>query len=460
MLQFVVCGAVFCLSSMAQNPVPQQTTPEAQVRRGDACLAQKDYSGAMTWFRKAADQGDAGAETSVGWLYENGYGVKQDFAEAMTWYRKAAAQGNADAQNNVGWLYQNGWGVKQDDAEALTWYRKAAEQGNSRAKANLEVLTKTHAENEAAASSTSGQASAPAVVPSKGIQPPRALFQPEPQFSEEARRAMFTGEVMLALTVTSDGQPRDIKVVAPLGSGLDEKAVDAVKTWKFEPATKDGKPVAVEIMIEVDFGLRLSGVGKVDVVSSLPEPKMNGYLSPLIRAVGQCWNNAVQDKTSAPAVQEGQVTIQFALAKDGKAVATQLVSASGDAVLDGDANNCVSRLRAEEPLPADLQGGDLIVHMQLLYNMAGASLNPGHATIAAGGREQFYIEVAGVLSKAVDWSVAGAGCKDAACGTVSPDGLYTAPDVLPKPALVRVRGTLAGANPIAATAVVMLMNKR
>jgi hypothetical protein len=101
-----------------------------------------------------------------------------------------------------------------------------------------------------------------------------------------------------------------------------------------------------------------------------------------------------------------------------------------------------------------------MVRMQLLYKMDEISaLNPLHAQIASGGREQFYFEMAGTLSKAADWSVTGVGCTGAACGTISPDGLYTAPDVLPQPPFVRVKGMLAGANPIAASALITLIEK-
>jgi hypothetical protein len=58
-----------------------------------------------------------------GLLYRNGLGDKQDYAKAMSWFRKAADQGDAKAQMNVGWLYEHGLGVHQDCAEAATWYR-------------------------------------------------------------------------------------------------------------------------------------------------------------------------------------------------------------------------------------------------------------------------------------------------------------------------------------------------
>ena len=87
--------------------------------------------------KRAAEQGDARAQNSLGIMYSNGRGVSQDDAEAVKWYRKAAKQGNASAQNNLGWMYDNGRGVSQDYGEAVKWYRKAAKQGNATGQLNL-----------------------------------------------------------------------------------------------------------------------------------------------------------------------------------------------------------------------------------------------------------------------------------------------------------------------------------
>jgi TonB family protein len=88
-----------------------------------------------------------------------------------------------------------------------------------------------------------------------GVSAPRALYTPDPEYSEEARKAKYQGTCVLWLIVGPDGRPRDIKISRSLGLGLDEKAIEAVKTWKFEPAMKDGKPVAVQINVEVSFRL-------------------------------------------------------------------------------------------------------------------------------------------------------------------------------------------------------------
>ena len=88
-----------------------------------------------------------------------------------------------------------------------------------------------------------------------GVSAPRALETPDPEYSEEARKAKYQGVVVLWLVVGPDGKPRDIRVSRPLGMGLDQKAIDAVQRWRFAPAMKDGRPVAVQINVEVNFRL-------------------------------------------------------------------------------------------------------------------------------------------------------------------------------------------------------------
>jgi periplasmic protein TonB len=94
-----------------------------------------------------------------------------------------------------------------------------------------------------------------AFAPGNGVSLPRAIYSPEPEFSDEARMAKYQGVVTLTIVVTADGRPVDIHVSRALGMGLDEKALAAVRTWRFEPGKKDGHPVAVRMDVEVDFHL-------------------------------------------------------------------------------------------------------------------------------------------------------------------------------------------------------------
>jgi periplasmic protein TonB len=88
-----------------------------------------------------------------------------------------------------------------------------------------------------------------------GVGIPVAIYSPEPSFSDEARKKQVQGIVTLMLVVGKDGRPYDIHVRQSLGMGLDEQAIDAVKNWRFRPATLDGQPVDAQIAIEVNFRL-------------------------------------------------------------------------------------------------------------------------------------------------------------------------------------------------------------
>jgi uncharacterized protein len=100
----------------------------------------QDYAAALSWYRKAADQGSASAQNGLGNMYLYGQGLRQDYAAAASWYRKAADRGDAPAQANLGSMYLNGWGVRQDYFAAASWYRKAADQGNAGAQNGLGYL--------------------------------------------------------------------------------------------------------------------------------------------------------------------------------------------------------------------------------------------------------------------------------------------------------------------------------
>jgi TonB family protein len=91
--------------------------------------------------------------------------------------------------------------------------------------------------------------------PGNGVSAPRALYEPDPEYSDEARRAKYQGNVLLSLVVDATGHVRDIRVARSLGMGLDEKAVDAVQKWRFAPGMKDGHPVSVQVSVEVNFRL-------------------------------------------------------------------------------------------------------------------------------------------------------------------------------------------------------------
>lgn len=126
--------------------IPQQGTEEreyydkaimgevvSQNMLANAFYARGNYTDAVYWYSKSAEQGNAYAQCSLGFCCEKGYGVEMSMINAVKWYRKSAEQGNATAQLNLGICYYIGKGVTQNSYEAVIWYRKSAEQGNARA---------------------------------------------------------------------------------------------------------------------------------------------------------------------------------------------------------------------------------------------------------------------------------------------------------------------------------------
>ncbi len=87
------------------------------------------------------------------------------------------------------------------------------------------------------------------------ITPPRLIFKVEPEFSEEARKAKYSGVVILAIEVDANGKARGFRVIQSPGLGLDQKAIDAVTQWRFRPGYQDGKPVVTGATVEVNFRL-------------------------------------------------------------------------------------------------------------------------------------------------------------------------------------------------------------
>ena len=107
---------------------------------GLAAYRRGDFATAMRLWRSLADQGNAEAQSRLGFMYQVGHGVPQDDVAAASWYRKAADQGNASGQVNLGLFYEEGrGGLQKDDHEATRLYKLAADQGNAAGQNNLGV---------------------------------------------------------------------------------------------------------------------------------------------------------------------------------------------------------------------------------------------------------------------------------------------------------------------------------
>jgi TonB family protein len=87
----------------------------------------------------------------------------------------------------------------------------------------------------------------------RGITPPRTLLQTLPHYSDKAKLVKWGGTVKVSFVINAEGNVEEEQVVRPLGLGLDEEALAAAHTWKFEPARQDRKPVPVRVTVGISF---------------------------------------------------------------------------------------------------------------------------------------------------------------------------------------------------------------
>jgi TPR repeat protein len=124
-----------------EKPIPKEDVPmgdpEIQTRIGNRFRTgdkvKIDYTEAMYWYRRAAEQGSAGAQNNLANMYEEGLGLPKNEPEAVKWYRRAAEKENANAQHSLGRMYRDGQGISRDLEEAVKWIQRAAEQGHKSA---------------------------------------------------------------------------------------------------------------------------------------------------------------------------------------------------------------------------------------------------------------------------------------------------------------------------------------
>jgi TonB family protein len=167
-----------------------------------------------------------------------------------------------------------------------------------------------------------------------GTAPPKALEMPDPDYPEAARLDGFQGALLLGVVVASDGKPRDIWVVRPLGHGLDEKAIDAIKTWTFAPATRNGNAVSALINVEVSF--RVSAGNEPQFEYGAPQSEHDGRQLILGDRFGPV-SAPLPIHTPSPAYSKearknhivGTVVLSLTIGTDGKPTNVQVAKSLG-----------------------------------------------------------------------------------------------------------------------------------
>ena len=251
---FVVAAALITVAILvpvaamrARNSAPQAATLSSDaaadlINQGKLALSAKNYETAIHFFERAqTDDPEKSAEAKMWMAITQQRQNNFETADALYQSALSVELPNTPSAATISELYaamlreQN----KEEDAT------KVANQAAGMRKIQGEQAVATSAPPSPDLHRMGGD-----------VQPPKLLSKVEPEYSEDARLAKYSGSVLLSIEILEDGSPHNIKVTRPLGFGLDQKAVEAVAKWKFEPATLNGQPVAVSAQVEVNFRLQ------------------------------------------------------------------------------------------------------------------------------------------------------------------------------------------------------------
>jgi TonB family protein len=198
--------------------------------------------------------------------------------------------------------------------------------------------------------------------------------------------------------------------------------------------------------------------GSLDILSDTQGVDFGPYLQRILHEVKENWYLLIPESISK---KKGKLAIEFAITKEGHVAGMKLVASAGDVMLDRAAWGSITNSTPFPPLPSEFQGQYLALRLRFYYNPDKSDL-PDNKTVAAspskstveisiepagllevpaGGSTVITTTVTGTKDDAVDWSLTGTGCSGSACGEMKKN-LYTAPSILPNPALVTLTATL------------------
>jgi TonB family protein len=208
---------------------------------GMTALRKKDFGKAVEYFETAQKVDVSQPAIALLWIAVTRE-REENSAEAEAMYKSALAAAKPDSADAATLMALYGEFLRrqgrEDEAQAILDRAKSVRKA-LRAAAAAQMHTDSNVQRVGG-----------------GVTAPRVVAKIEPQYSEEARLAKYSGTVVLYLEIGPDGLAHNLRVVEGLGLGLDEKAVEAVRSWRFTPGTKNGEPVTVAAHIEVNFRLK------------------------------------------------------------------------------------------------------------------------------------------------------------------------------------------------------------
>jgi len=229
--------------------------------RGLAYSYSGQHARALEDYNRAIDMNSniAAYYNNRGWAYRELGQPQKAIADLTTTIQMSPAFAIGYENRAIAFAQLKDWARAIADYTAAIQLNPVSRNYQKRAEARLSIGDRNGAEEDQRKvaqldSAAQGQQQGVNRV-GNGISPPVVLYKVDPTYTEEARSARYSGTVVLQVIVDPGGFARDIKVVRSLGMGLDDKAIEAVRKWKFRPGYKNGQAVAVQATIEVNFRL-------------------------------------------------------------------------------------------------------------------------------------------------------------------------------------------------------------
>jgi len=187
-------------------------------------------------------------------------------------------------------------------------------------------------------------------------------------------------------------------------------------------------------------------LGQAEILTDTMGVDFGPYMTKVAKTVRETWYSVMPPSVYPPVKKQGRVSIEFAIQKDGKVTGEKVGTSSGDVMLDRAAYASISGSGPFAPLPKEFPGQRSEFRFYFFYNLTPDTTRIYIAPcidvrVPVGSTLQFSVPIGGIERAAVTWSVSGPACKNAACGTISESGLYTAPADIPNPPTVFVEAT-------------------
>jgi len=191
--------------------------------------------------------------------------------------------------------------------------------------------------------------------------------------------------------------------------------------------------------------------GGIEILTDTQGVDFSAYTQVVQQIVKRNWYSVIPNTAGPPLYKRGKVSIEFAIAKNGQVAGLHYVSSSGDVALDRAAYGGITLSNPFPPLPTEFHGQYLELRYTFSYNPSspGSSLSltgisPPRLKVPAGSSVLFVPILNGITDQTkfpISWSVVGQGCAESACGTVSQNGMYTAPLKVPENPVITIKAT-------------------